>query len=99
MDAAMTTRASRIETTLRQHFQVVSLVVRDDSHLHAGHAGASPAGETHYAVLLVAPEFDGQSRVARSRLVHELLADEFSRGLHALSLTLRTPQEHALTAN
>lgn len=91
----MTTRASRIEAVLRQHFAPAMLVVQDDSHLHAGHAGASPSGETHYAVTVVAGGFEGQSRVARSRAVHAVLANEFGAGLHALSLTLRTPAEHA----
>ena len=91
----MTTRANRIEATLRQHFTPVALLVRDDSHLHAGHAGASPSGETHYSVVMVADGFDGQSRVARSRAVHAALAGEFADGLHALSLTLRTSSEHA----
>lgn len=91
----MSTRASRIEAALRQHFAPDLLVVRDESHLHAGHAGASPSGETHYAVVMVAGGFDGQSRVARSRAVHAALAGEFADGLHALSLTLRTSSEQA----
>lgn len=73
----------------------VLLDVRDDSSLHAGHAGAAPGGETHYSVLVVSDRFSGQSRVARHRLVNAALATEFSGGLHALALTLRTPEEHA----
>ncbi|MBX9699000.1 MAG: BolA family transcriptional regulator, partial [Acetobacteraceae bacterium] len=67
--------------------------VQDDSHRHAGHAGARPEGETHYSVAVVSPAFAGLSRVARSRAVHERLAAEFGTGLHALALTLRTPEE------
>jgi stress-induced morphogen len=96
MDVPMTTRADRIEAALRRQFSPAVLMVRDDSHLHAGHAGASASGETHYAVTMVAGGFDGQSRVARSRAVHAALADEFANGLHALSLTLRTASEHAI---
>lgn len=73
----------------------VLLDVRDDSSLHAGHAGAAPGGETHYSVLVVSDRFSGQSRVARHRLVNAALATEFSEGLHALALTLRTPEEQA----
>lgn len=73
----------------------VLLDVRDDSSLHAGHAGAAPGGETHYSVLVVSDGFSGQGRVARHRLVNAALAAEFSRGLHALALTLRTPEEQA----
>ena len=90
----MNTRAHRIESKLRAAFAPALLVVTDDSHRHAGHAGASPGGETHYAVLLVAEAFDSLSRVARSRAVHAALAEEFATGLHALALTLRTPSEH-----
>lgn len=71
------------------------LEVRDDSSLHAGHAGAAPGGETHYSVLVVSGHFRGQGRVARHRLVNAALEAEFSGGLHALALTLRTPEEQA----
>lgn len=92
---AMQTRAERIETRLRAHFAPEILTVRDDSARHAGHAGARPEGETHYHILMVTNAFRGQSRVARSRAVHAALAAEFAAGLHALALTLRTPEENA----
>ena len=89
-------RAGRIETLLRARLGPVDhLAVIDDSARHAGHAGAREGGQTHYAVELVSPAFEGLGRVARSRLVHEALADEFAGGLHALALTLRTPREAA----
>lgn len=91
----MTTRAARIETVIRQHFSPVLVRVSDDSHQHIGHAGARPEGETHYSVLVVAPAFQGQTRIARSRAVHAVLDAEFHDGLHALTLTLRTPDEQA----
>lgn len=91
----MTARADRIEALIRQHFDPVLLRVADDSALHAGHAGAQPGGETHYSVLVVSPAFQGQTRIARSRAVHALLDSEFRTGLHALALTLRTPEEQA----
>ena len=94
----MNSRAIRIETQLRQHFTPAALLVVDDSHRHAGHAGAAPGGETHYSVLVVAEAFEGQNRVARSRAVHALLAEEFATGLHALALSLRSPAEHAAMA-
>lgn len=92
------TRAARIEQILRQEFAPALIDVQDESHRHAGHAGARPGGETHYAVLLVAESFVGQSRVARARAVHARLEAEFANGLHALALTLRTPVEHAKIA-
>jgi len=92
---AMQTRSHRMEDVLTRAFAPTLLRVADESARHAGHGGARPEGETHYAVLLVSAAFVGQSRVARSRAVHDALAAEFDTGLHALSLTLRTPEEHA----
>jgi BolA protein len=95
MHAHGPTRAQRIARLLEAGFAPTRLEVRDDSARHAGHAGARPEGETHFSVLLVSPAFAGLSRVARHRLVTAALAPEFGSGLHALSLTLRTPEEHA----
>lgn len=86
-------RAERIRTTLEAAFAPAEVTVTDDSARHAGHAGARPGGETHYSVAVVSPAFAGQSRVARSRAVHEALAGEFTSGLHALALRLLTPEE------
>lgn len=88
-----TSRAARIESALREAFAPTALRIADDSARHAGHAGAAPGGETHYSVLMVSPRFGGMSRVQRSRAVHQALAAEFTGGLHALALTLRTPEE------
>lgn len=89
------TRAARIHALLASAFAPDRLEVVDESARHAGHAGARPAGETHYDVLLVADALSGLGRVARSRAVHDVLAPEFVTGLHALSLTLRTPAEQS----
>jgi BolA protein len=91
----MTSRAARLEAVLTRTFAPLLLRVVDDSARHAGHAGAQAGGQTHYSVLLVAEAFRGMTRVARSRAVHAALAEEFSGGMHALALTLRTPEEHA----
>ncbi|WP_237213880.1 BolA family protein [Falsiroseomonas oryziterrae] len=91
----MSRRADRIAEALRAAFPPAEVEVVDDSHRHAGHAGAAPGGETHYNVRVVSPAFAGMNRVARSRAVHEALAAEFAGGLHALALTLRTPEEAA----
>ncbi len=93
MQHSPTPRAARIETCLREEFSPVLLRVSDDSARHAGHAGARPEGETHFSVLLVSDRFRGQSRLARSRAVHAALAAELQAGLHALALSLRTPEE------
>jgi BolA protein len=92
---AMSTRAERIQALLDGAFAAAEVTLQDDSHRHAGHAGARPGGETHYTLRLVSPSFAGLGRVARSRAVHDALAPEFAGGLHALSLQLLTPEEAA----
>jgi stress-induced morphogen len=87
------TRRERIETKLLADFTPVAIRVVDESAQHAGHSGASDAGETHYDVAMESSAFIGLSRVARARAVHEALAGEFSSGLHALALKLRAPGE------
>lgn len=87
------TRAERLESALRAAFAPQRLEVVDDSARHAGHAGAQPGGQTHYSVLVVSEAFRGMNRVARSRAVHTVLEQEFAGGMHALALTLRTPEE------
>jgi len=82
-----------METQLRKHFAPLHFVLTDQSAMHAGHAGSRPGGETHYHVVMVSAAFQGQSRVARQRLVYQALREEFDTGLHALSLDLKTPEE------
>jgi BolA protein len=89
----MMPRADRIRALLTDAFAPAEIVIQDDSHRHAGHAGAAPGGQTHYTVQVVSPAFVGMSRVARSRAVHGALQAEFGSGLHALSLRLVTPDE------
>jgi stress-induced morphogen len=91
--SGMQSRAARLEAVLTRAFSPTLLRVVDDSAQHAGHMGAQPGGETHYSVLVVSAVFRGANRLARSRAVHAALAAEFSGGMHALSLTLRTPEE------
>lgn len=85
--------AERIRSAIESAIEPDSLEVTDKSHLHAGHAGAQPGGETHYEVTVVSSRFSGQSRVARQRSVYALLGNEFSSGLHALSVRALTPEE------
>lgn len=79
-------RSERIHKTLTDAFAPTALDVIDDSHKHAGHAGARPEGETHYTVIISASAFEGMSRVARQRAVMDALKPEFESGLHALSI-------------
>jgi BolA protein len=87
------TRQERLHAALTAAFSPSDLQVVDDSAQHAGHSGASAAGETHFTVRMVSARFTGQTRVARSRAVHEAVASELESGLHALSLFLRSPDD------
>lgn len=69
------------------------LSVEDDSAKHVGHAGSRPGGETHFSVRIVAPSFEGLSRVERQRRVYAALAGELKTQIHALSITALTPAE------
>ncbi|MCP1659933.1 BolA protein [Neisseria perflava] len=78
----------RLKTLDMQHFEF-----RDDSHLHAGHAGNTGGG--HYAIVVVSSAFADVSRIERQRMVKNLLQDLFSDGLiHALSIKAQTPEEY-----
>jgi len=85
--------ADRIRLKLTERFAPVRLEIADESHRHAGHAGARAEGETHFAVTIVSAEFEGQGRVARQRLVYQTLADELATRVHALALTTLAPGE------
>ncbi len=87
----MTRRIDRIRDLLTEAFQPVSLEVVDDSARHAGHAGASPEGETHFNVAITSEAFEGLSRVQVQRAVNMVMAEEFETGLHALSIKAGPP--------
>ena len=88
---------SAIVSKLVQALSPSSLDVLDESSAHAGHAGVAGAasGETHFKVAVVSEAFEGKSAVQRHRMVYAALGDEFRAGLHALSLSTRTPGETA----
>ena len=85
--------AETIHAKLTDRFAPTRLLVVDESHRHAGHAGARPEGETHFNVTIVSAAFAGVNRVARQRLVYDTLAAELAAGVHALSLTTLSPAE------
>jgi len=87
------TRKSRIETILNAELSPTYLNVADESERHRGHGGWREGGETHFAVEVVSATFVGKPRLARQRLVMDALKAEFDTGLHALSVTTRTPDE------
>jgi len=85
--------AHRIREKLTAALHPERLEITDESHRHAGHAGARPGGETHFRVEVVAIAFAGKSRLERQRLVYALLKEELAEQVHALSLVTRAPGE------
>lgn len=88
----MAVTAQQIETALSEALAPLQLEVQDDSHLHAGHAGAREG--RHFSVRVVSGRFNGLSRVARHRLVYDSLHSLMPRGIHALAIDARAPGEH-----
>ena len=78
---------------LREAFTPESLEVQDESHLHEGHAGHRPGGETHFRVYIVSQAFQGKSRIERHRMINATLAGELAGSVHALALHAKAPGE------
>ena len=85
--------ADVIREKLTQALTPERLHIIDDSHKHAGHAGARPGGESHFTVEIVAAAFEGQNRVQRQRMVYGALEEELEGPVHALALRTLTPAE------
>jgi len=82
-----------ITEKLTKAFAPESLSVVDESHLHAGHAGAREGGQTHYRVYIVSDVFRGKSRIERHRMINETLSGELAGGVHALAVHASAPGE------
>lgn len=78
-----------IEAKLNDQIKPEQMEVIDESHKHAGHAGARPEGETHFHINMTASALNGQNRVNRQRMIYKILADELAGPVHALSLNLK----------
>ena len=87
----MSVSAADIEAALRAALAPEALVVVDDSHLHAGHAGAKEG--RHFSVRIASARFKGLTPVARHRLVYDALHALMPRGIHALAIDARVPDE------
>lgn len=87
-------RVERIRAALTRVFLPVDLEIRDDSHRHAGHAGAQD-GRGHFRVSIVSAGFAGMAPLARHRAVYAALGDMMATDIHALQIAARTPDEPA----
>ncbi len=92
MSATRGVTADQIDTVLRAAISPLqSLRVIDESHEHAGHAGAAEG--SHFRVQIVSDQLAGLSRLARHRLVYDALRDVIPQGVHALAIEARSPSE------
>jgi len=81
------TMADQMKQRLQDRLAPDHLEVIDESHLHAGHAGANPSGVgSHFRIRIRSSQFVGQSRVARHRLVYDALQDFIDQGVHAIAI-------------
>ena len=85
-------RYALIQERLRNALAPQSIELIDESHLHAGHAGAQ-GNRGHYRVTLVSNQFSGLRPLARHQLVYHALGDLMQTDIHALSVTALTPEE------
>jgi BolA family transcriptional regulator, general stress-responsive regulator len=85
-------RMERIRAALQAALEPAFLELEDESHLHAGHAGAASGGG-HYRLKIVSSRFHGQRLVMRHRLVYDAVHDMMKHEIHALAITALTPSE------
>jgi len=85
-------RVATIERMLRAGLSPSAILVKDQSHLHAGHVGAKE-GKGHFDVTIVSEEFDGLNRIARHRLIYDALGAFMESDIHALRITALSPSE------
>ena len=81
-------RIASIEARLNEAFSPTELLVKDQSHLHAGHAGAKD-GRGHFEVTISAVELCGRSRIEAHRLVYEALGELMQTDIHAIKINVR----------
>jgi len=87
----MSKMAEIIHQKLQSAFTPEYLEVRDNSHLHEGHAGSRPGGQTHFAVKIRAKAFTGKTPLARHRAINEVLREELAGLIHALEIKASGP--------
>jgi BolA family transcriptional regulator, general stress-responsive regulator len=84
---------SRMREKLMIVLNPTRLDLVNESHLHAGHSSSPGTGESHFRLLIVSDDFTGKSRVARHRIVNDVVRDELRDGVHALAIKALAPGE------
>ena len=90
MNQTASGRQERLRRRLESRFAPALLVIEDESHLHAGHAGAAQ-GHSHFRVTIVSEAFRGVSPLARHRLVYAAVGDLLETDIHALAIEASPP--------
>lgn len=85
-------RVALFEDDLRKSFAIEYLEIEDESHLHAGHAGAATGGG-HFKLTIISPDFKGLSSIARHRAVYAALNKHIPQEIHALTILAKTPDD------
>ncbi len=85
-------RVAAIESALNAEFNPDALLVKDQSHLHAGHAGARD-GRGHFEVIIISDSFAGKNRIQRHRMIFDAVGELMKTDIHALSIRAYTPAE------
>ncbi|MGN8160214.1 BolA family protein [Salinisphaera sp. RV14] len=88
----MSDRIHRIRAALATGLDTDDIAIRDDSHLHVGHAGAA-TGLGHFHVTIRSPRFSGLSPIQRHRLVYDALGDLMQTDIHALQIRALPPEQ------
>jgi len=91
-------RKSLIRRKLEERFVPIDLLIKDQSHMHAGHAGAAD-GRGHFDVRIVSEAFRGMSRIERHKSVYQALGDLLESDIHALRIQAFTPDEIPITSD
>ena len=85
-------RIALFQTALQKQLQPLALLIEDESHLHAGHAGAA-GGAGHFRIKITAQVFTGLNSLARHRLVYGALKEFMPHEIHALAIHALAPNE------
>jgi BolA protein len=75
-----------IKKKLISQFKPTNLEIIDESHLHSGHVGAKPEGETHFRLIISSENFIGKTRIEKQRQIYKALKQELAGPIHALSI-------------
>jgi BolA protein len=94
MSANPSNRSERLRARIQAALTPTSIEIVDDSHKHAGHAGARD-GRGHFSVRVVAERFRGLRALARHRMIYDAAGDLLDTDIHALSIKALTPEETA----